>query len=89
MADYAAYYGGPPAPGDSWPLFLALVRRTPTHQARREHTATVGAILAIASAFGGEETGAEREALLRRAYPIKGKASPVEIENLFGKGHDA
>ena len=70
MAEYAAYYGGPPARDMAWPLFSALCRRTQTFEARRQLTGLLGTGSAIGSAFGGGDTKAVEE-LLHRAYPVK------------------
>jgi hypothetical protein len=69
MAEYAAYYGGPPARDMAWQLFLALCQRTQTFEARRQLTGLLGTGAAIGSAFGGD--GKAAEDLLCRAYPVK------------------
>jgi len=75
IAEYAAYYGGPPAPGLAWPLFLALYHRTPLFEARRQLTAHLATGGAIGAAFGGDATGAQ--ILLQAAYPVK-NVRPVQ-----------
>ena len=69
MAEYAAYYAGPPSREMAWPLFLALCKRTQAFEARRQLTGLLGTGAAIGSAFGGDSTAAEE--LLHRAYPVK------------------
>lgn len=76
IAEYAAYYGGPPAPGLAWPLFLALCHRTPLFEARRQLTGHLGTSGAISAAFGGDATGAQT--LLAAAYPVK-NVRPVQV----------
>lgn len=69
IAEYAAYYGGPPAPGLAWPLFLVLYHRTTLFEARRQLTDFLATGGAVSAAFGGDKTGAQ--ALLQAAYPVK------------------
>jgi hypothetical protein len=69
IAEFAAYYGGPPAAAMAWPLFLALYQRTPLFEARRQLTALIGTGGAIGSAFGGDNKAAQE--LFQRAYPVK------------------
>ena len=76
IAEYAAYYGGPPPTDMAWPLCLALYQRTPLFEARRQLVELLGTGGAIGAAFGGDNKGAEL--LFQRAYPVK-NARPVQV----------
>lgn len=76
IAEFAAYYAGPPAREMAWPLFLALYQRTPLFEARRQLTALLGTGGAIGAAFGGDNR--EAQALLQRAYPVK-HVRPIQV----------
>ena len=72
MAEYAATYGGLPAPSTPWPLFMALVRRVSRFNARallRQLDAVSGG---IAAAFSeGPQAELHRDEIYRLAYPTK------------------
>ncbi len=92
IAEYAAYYGGPPAGDLPWPLFLALVHRTGRFEARRLLTLFDSVRSAIGAALSGEggigETEAARERMVANAYP--GKSAPSEfVPNVFAENDDA
>ena len=84
MAEYARYYGGPPAADMPWPLFKALVARTARFEARSQ----LSQFDAVASAIGvslSKESGAAkvaRDMLFRSAYPVK-DVEPVFYPNMF------
>ena len=80
MAEYAARYGGFPAPESPWPLFLAGARRASRFDARAKLMAWEAAEAAISSAFGGSDPklGRARDRLLRLAYPVK-RTAPIDF----------
>lgn len=85
MAEYAHYYGGPPAADMPWPLVHALLGRVSRFEARAKLTLLDAVAAAIGSAFGGDTAGAlrvERDRIIRRAYPLK-DVPPVFFRNLF------
>ena len=84
IAEYAAYYGGPPGPDLAWPLFVALYQRTPLFEARRQLTGLLGTGAAIGAAFGGDNKTAEE--LFKRAYPVKStRPRQTWIKNTAGE----
>jgi len=85
MADYAATFGGFPAPDAPWRLFLAAVARTPRYEARRQLTlfdAVSGAISGTFSETGATLGRVARDRLVRRAYPVR-RREPVFHPNMF------
>ena len=87
MAEYAEAYGGPPAPGEAWPLVVALSRRVSQFWARRQLVSFDAVGDAVATMFSGDPTQGEliREGLELRAYPVSGKAGPKIIQNAWGE----
>ena len=86
IAEYAHYYGGPPAGSMPWPLFQALAARTGRFEARKRLTFMDAVREAIGAAFGGSDaaglTERARGQLFREAYPVAGPAEPLLRENL-------
>ncbi len=71
LADYAATYGGPPAPTCPWPIVLALATRMAQFDARALLASVVGSGVGASQMFGGP--GNEVQSLIRtlkaEAYP--------------------
>ena len=96
MAEYARYYGGPPAATLKWPLFLALVERTGRFEARSilsQMDAVQSAIGASFSANGAvSEADRTRQRLRERAYPTANQLGSGWLPNLAagesGEGDD-
>ena len=88
MAEYAHYYGGPPAHDMAWPLFLACLRRTGRYEARRQLTLFDSVRSAIGAAFAGEKGAGDvesaRESLTRLAYPSTKQAPSRFTQNTLG-----
>ena len=55
IAEYAHYYGGPPAGSMPWPLFQALAARTGRFEARKRLTFMDAVREAIGAAFGTQQ----------------------------------
>jgi hypothetical protein len=84
IAEYATYYGAPPAPSLPWPLVLACTDHVGRVEARRKLTSLGALDLALGSLFAKEGSDGgrlEREQLVRAAYPVKGQALQY-MENL-------
>lgn len=82
MAEYAAAYGGPPAPDMPWPMFVLLLERTPRFEARVRLGLVDSVAMAIGAAFGGgAQTGLDRDRLYRAAYPVT-RTGPKMVRNL-------
>lgn len=75
MADYAATYGGFPAPSSPWRLFVRAVALAPRYESRRQLSQLDAVTAAIGAALGGQRGAGiaqnERRRLLSRAYPLK------------------
>lgn len=71
MAEYAAAYGGLPAPWTPWPLFMALLKRTTRFESRRQLACMDAVHDAIGAAFGEAGSDLRRDELVRGAYPLK------------------
>lgn len=71
--EYAARYGGPPRPTDSWQLFVAGVRRCGRFSARELHRAITGPDFALASLSpeGAGERQLVRTELERVAFGLR------------------
>lgn len=86
MADYAATYGGFPAPDSPWRLFVSAVSLSPRYESRRQLTLLDAVSSAIGAVMGGPRGAsvahAERSRLLSRAYPLK-KREPEFMPNLL------
>lgn len=82
MADFAACYGSFPAPGMSWRLFLAGVKRAPRQEARTKLAMLESVRAAIAAAFGDKSVELMRRALIEESYPLARRA-PVFHPNMF------
>lgn len=90
MAEYAAYYGGPPAPDLPWPLFLALTRRTAMFEARLRLTLLGAVERAIGTALGGSDDPHERDAMVRHAYPLKDRRAVAGfVRNMLAENGDS
>lgn len=89
MAEYAAAYGGPPAPETAWPLFLALLARTPMFRARHELSLFDAVGAAIGVAFGGGDVEKIRRDMIAAAFPVRKPAAPRWIENLAATDGEA
>lgn len=88
MADYAAAFGGFPAPELPWRLFLAGSARAGRYDARRELGMVNAVSQAIAEQFAKDGAAQARNArrhLLARAYPLK-ERELVFHPNLFSPG---
>lgn len=76
IAEYATYFGAPPAPSLPWPLVLACTDRIGRVDARSKLTHLGALDMALGSLFAGkDQQGAaerDREKLVREAYPVKG-----------------
>lgn len=92
VAEYAHYYGGPPAPDMAWPLFLALLRRAGRYEARRQLTLFDAVRSAIGAAFAGDKGAGEVESvrtnLVRASYPIGPESSSRFTPNTLAVGDD-
>ncbi len=70
-AEYAAVYGGPPAPTCAWPIVLDLAMRMAQFDARALLASVVGSGVGASQMFGG--SGNEVQSLIRtlkaEAYP--------------------
>lgn len=80
LADYAATYGGPPAPTTPWPIVLGLAARMAQFDARALLVSVVGSGVGASEMFGG--SGNEVQSLIRtlraEAYPgHKKRKGPV------------
>ena len=85
MADYARYYGGPPAPTLPWRLFRMLAGRTDRFEARAQlslYDAVSSAIAASINKDAAAEATAKRHELMLRAYPVR-EVEPYFHANLF------
>lgn len=84
MTDYAAVYGGFPAPDTPWRLFLAAVARAKRYDARHELQLFDAVRLAIGAALGGSKSLGQtvRDQMVRRAYPVSDR-TPVFHPNMF------
>lgn len=79
IADYAATYGVPD-PDTPWPLFLALLQRTPRFEARGRLQLLDGVAEGIGAAMaGGPVADLARDALFRAAYPTTRTGPPMAL----------
>ena len=86
MAEYAAVYGGPPAPSSPWPLFLALARRTGQFWARLQLVQVDAVSIGLAGILGdGTETERLRDNLEKQAYPTSKAVRPDFLPNQFAE----
>ena len=71
MAEYAHAYGGPPRPETPWPMFMALLKRAPTFEARAFLRHMDATLWAIGQAFSKPDGAAlqMRTNLEKLAYP--------------------
>lgn len=90
MADYAATYGGFPAPESPWRLFIAAVGMSPRYESRRQLSLMDAVTSAIGAAMGGHGGAAvaqrERSRLMQRAYPLKHR-EPELLPNRLHPGY--
>lgn len=86
VADYAAAYGGIPSPNTPWPLVIALMTRTVRYESRGRLRLLDSMTSAIAGAFGaGKEVEAQRDRLIRGAYPDEAKPEKKFTENTLNE----
>lgn len=86
MFEYAACYGGPPAPGMAWRLFLAGYKRTSMFGARAKLSTLEAVGAAVAAAFGDKTVDVLRKSLVAEAYPLKRR--PIVFHpNMFAPGY--
>lgn len=85
MAEYAAVYGGPPAPTDPWPLFLALARRTAQFWKRRQLLQLDAVSVAVSAVLADDGGASERHRaeLEKGAYPTSQPAHVEFLPNAF------
>ncbi len=62
LADYAAVYGGPPAPSTPWPIVLGLATRMAQFDARALLVSVLGSEVGASQVFGG--SGNEVQSLI-------------------------
>lgn len=85
MAEYAGYYGGPPAPELSWSLFLALLQRTGRHDARRKLIQFESIVEGVGGALSSDgSTDRIHDRLKRAAFPMK-RQGPKFLPNKWLK----
>ena len=74
LTDYAAAYRGLPDPDTPWPIVVMLMNRTARYDSRARLRLLDSMTSAIAGAFGaGKEVEAQRDRLIRDAYPDQAK----------------
>ncbi len=89
MAEYAAVYGGPPAPSDPWPLFLAFARRTGQFWGRLQLMQMDAVSIGVGGILGdGSESQRLRSELEKQAYPTSKAATPHFLPNRFAENQE-
>jgi hypothetical protein len=75
IAEYSYAYGGPPAPGMAWPLFVALSERAPRFTARAKLVTFDAVRLAIAGVLAGQAAASDvdgaRDEMIEQAYAVE------------------
>ncbi len=89
MTEYAAAYGGFPAPDAPWPLVLHGIRRALRFSARQKLHFFDAVRDGIAAAFSeGRSSELMRDELFRASYPT-GRTGPALALTQNGKRRDA